>query len=203
MIGHCCNLYRLNKIPPNCQEILLNCVLLEFMRLPLVEITGILFTWFGPFLSHLFSTVFCLILADCLSFMSRKEKLRTMLIRSIVTYECFCDCFVLCCSPYSGAILGSEKSLSFPNPTLPTGEIPSGFLGFAVNMINIDTSHLSSVTSSGLGLRETLFYRLFGELQVYKTRVEMERAVSVLKADAISLDGGIVSRKGILSLGHW
>ncbi|CAN6483423.1 unnamed protein product [Victoria cruziana] len=114
--------------------------------------------------------------------------------------------FVICLddiSPYSGAILGSEKSLSFPNPTLPTGEIPSGFLGFAVNMINIDTSHLSSVTSSGLGLRETLFYRLFGELQVYKTRVEMERAVSVLKADAISLDGGIVSRKGILSLGHW
>ncbi|KAF3777839.1 hypothetical protein EJ110_NYTH44956 [Nymphaea thermarum] len=38
---------------------------------------------------------------------------------------------------------------------------------------------------------------------VYKTRVEMEKAVSILKADAISLDGGVVSRKGILPLGHW
>ncbi|XP_031495108.1 structural maintenance of chromosomes flexible hinge domain-containing protein GMI1-like isoform X2 [Nymphaea colorata] len=114
--------------------------------------------------------------------------------------------FVICLediSPYSGIIVGSKRNLSFPNPKLPTGEIPSGFLGFAVNMINIDTNHLSSVTSSGLGLRETLFYTLFGELQVYKTRVEMEKAVSILKADAISLDGGVVSRKGILPLGHW
>lgn len=89
----------------------------------------------------------------------------------------------------------------FPDPTLPDGSTPSGFLGYAVNMINIDADHLKTKTVSGCGLRESLFYRLFGETQVYETREDMKRAISCIKDGAISLDGGIVRGNGAMSLG--
>ncbi|EYU25236.1 hypothetical protein MIMGU_mgv1a019692mg [Erythranthe guttata] len=88
-------------------------------------------------------------------------------------------------------------------PSLPNGIIPQGFLGYAVNMINIDASYLQWRTTSGHGLRETLFYRLFGELQVYKDRECMMNARSCIQDGAVSLDGGIIRGNGLLSLGHW
>ncbi|XP_076956872.1 structural maintenance of chromosomes flexible hinge domain-containing protein GMI1-like [Bidens hawaiensis] len=95
----------------------------------------------------------------------------------------------------------AEGKLLFPDPTLPGGSTPVGFLGYAVNMMNIDDDHLDTVTDSGFGLRETLFYRLFGETQVYETRDDMKRAISCIKDGAVSLDGGILRGNGVVSLG--
>ena len=68
-------------------------------------------------------------------------------------------------------------------------------------MINIDTDNLYCVTSNGHGLRETLFYGLFSQLQVYKTRADMMQALPFIAGGAISLDGGIIKSAGIFSLG--
>lgn len=87
-------------------------------------------------------------------------------------------------------------------PRLPNGETPPGFLGFAVNMINIDSANLYCATSTGHGLRETLFYKLFSRLQVYKTRTEMLQALTVITHGAISLDGGIIKSNGVFALGN-
>nr|XP_043610523.1 structural maintenance of chromosomes flexible hinge domain-containing protein GMI1 [Erigeron canadensis] len=94
-----------------------------------------------------------------------------------------------------------QGKLMLPNPTLPDGSTPAGFLGYAVNMIDIDVDHIDTKTDSGCGLRETLFYRLFGETQVYKSREEMKRAISCIKDGAVSLDGGIFRGNGAVSLG--
>uniref|UniRef100_UPI001CB92551 structural maintenance of chromosomes flexible hinge domain-containing protein GMI1-like n=1 Tax=Erigeron canadensis TaxID=72917 RepID=UPI001CB92551 len=94
-----------------------------------------------------------------------------------------------------------QGKLILPNPTLPNGSTTAGFLGYAVNMIDIDVDHIDTKTDSGCGLRETLFYRLFGETQVYKSREEMKRAISCIKDGAVSLDGGIFRGNGALSLG--
>lgn len=88
-------------------------------------------------------------------------------------------------------------------PRLPDGQSPHGFLGFAVNMINIDSSNLSWVTSDGHGLRETLFYNLFARLQVYKTREDMMHALPCISDGALSLDGGIIRSTGVFALGNW
>ncbi|KAK9094031.1 hypothetical protein Scep_025500 [Stephania cephalantha] len=106
-------------------------------------------------------------------------------------------------SPYDGELEdpGCQRKLALPPPTLPNGETPQGFLGFAVNMINIDVHHLYTRTSRGHGLRDTLFYLLFGELQVYKTRQDMRSALCCIKHGAISLDGGIMKGNGFLALG--
>eukprot|EP00268_Persea_americana_P011683 TRINITY_DN14922_c0_g1_i4.p1 TRINITY_DN14922_c0_g1~~TRINITY_DN14922_c0_g1_i4.p1 ORF type:complete len:1098 (+),score=235.69 TRINITY_DN14922_c0_g1_i4:589-3882(+) len=107
--------------------------------------------------------------------------------------------------PYSGWTEGNDpqKKLSLPDPCLPSGKVPPGFLGYAVNMINIDLCHLYIKTSTGHGLRETLFYLLFGELQVYKTREDMQRANVCIKSGAVSLDGGIMKGNGVIALGEW
>lgn len=86
-------------------------------------------------------------------------------------------------------------------PLLPTGQVPPGFLGYAVNLINIDVHCIDTRTNRGHGLRETLFYLLFGELQVYETRESMKGACSCIKHGAVSLDGGIMKGNGVLSLG--
>ncbi|XP_023729100.1 structural maintenance of chromosomes flexible hinge domain-containing protein GMI1 [Lactuca sativa] len=96
-----------------------------------------------------------------------------------------------------------EGKLLLPDPTLPDGTTPKGFLGYAVNMIDIDVDYLNTRTESGYGLRETLFYRLFGETQVYETREDMRRAISSIKDGAVSLDGGILRGNGVMSLGGW
>ncbi|XP_021977542.1 structural maintenance of chromosomes flexible hinge domain-containing protein GMI1 [Helianthus annuus] len=94
-----------------------------------------------------------------------------------------------------------EGKLLFPDPTLPDGSRPAGFLGYAVNMINIEADHSDTKTDSGCGLRETLFYRLFGDTQVYETRDDMKRAISCIKDGAVSMDGGILRGNGAVSLG--
>lgn len=68
-------------------------------------------------------------------------------------------------------------------------------------MVNLDDHHMHIRTSAGNGLRETLLYRLFGELQVYKTRKDMIEARTCIRHGAVSLDGGILKENGIISLG--
>ncbi|CAK8567595.1 unnamed protein product [Lathyrus sativus] len=106
--------------------------------------------------------------------------------------------------PYAGKYVVDDphRKLDILNPRLPNGEFPAGFLGFAVNMINIDTENLFCVTPSGFGLRETLFYNLFSRLQVYKTRAEMIQALPCITDGALSLDGGMIRSYGVYSLGN-
>lgn len=81
------------------------------------------------------------------------------------------------------------------------GKNPLGFLGYAVNMMNIDDQHLHIRTKAGKGLRETLFYRLFDKLQVYETREQMLKAHAYIVHGAVSLDGGLLIEDGSVSLG--
>lgn len=106
--------------------------------------------------------------------------------------------------PYAGKYVvdDSQRKLDILNPRLPNGECPAGFIGFAVNMINIDNRNLFCLTPSGYGLRETLFYNLFSRLQVYKTRAEMIRALPCISDGALSLDGGMIRSCGVFSLGN-
>ncbi|KAF3659494.1 putative protein IQ-DOMAIN 1-like [Capsicum annuum] len=94
-----------------------------------------------------------------------------------------------------------QRRLDIPKPRLPNGESPPGFLGFAVNMVNIDSVNLYCATSTGYGLRETLFYSLFSRLHVYKTREDMLQALPCIRHGAISLDGGMIKHNGVFSLG--
>lgn len=94
-----------------------------------------------------------------------------------------------------------QKRLDILTPRLPNGEYPAGFLGFAVNMINIDGSNLFCVMPNGYGLRETLFYNLFSRLQVYQTREEMIKALPCISDGAVSLDGGMIKTNGVFTLG--
>ncbi|XP_064985728.1 structural maintenance of chromosomes flexible hinge domain-containing protein GMI1 isoform X3 [Musa acuminata AAA Group] len=105
--------------------------------------------------------------------------------------------------PYQGRIRPNDpqRRLCLSNPLLQSGAVPAGFLGYAVNMINLDIHHCNTKTLSGHGLRETLFYLLFGETQVYQTRADMRQARSCIKQGAISLDGGIVRASGFILLG--
>ncbi|CAH8320393.1 unnamed protein product [Eruca vesicaria subsp. sativa] len=105
--------------------------------------------------------------------------------------------------PYIGQYIAGDpqRRLNLLKPKLPNGEYPPGFLGFAVNLIQIDPAYLLCVTSYGYGLRETLFYSLFSRLQVYKTRADMISALPCISDGAVSLDGGILRTGGILTLG--
>ncbi|KAJ0231446.1 Protein DEFECTIVE IN MERISTEM SILENCING 3 [Hirschfeldia incana] len=105
--------------------------------------------------------------------------------------------------PYLGQYVAGDpqRRLDLLKPKLPNGEYPPGFLGFAVNMIQIDPAYLLCVTAYGYGLRETLFYSLFSRLQVYKTRADMISALPCINEGAVSLDGGIVRTGGVLTLG--
>lgn len=94
-----------------------------------------------------------------------------------------------------------QRKLALPDPTLPNGAKPVGYLGYAVNLINLPVDHLYTRTGAGHGLRETLFYRLFGELQVYETREYMELAKSYVQQGAVSLDGAIMRGNGAVCLG--
>ncbi|KAK6117693.1 hypothetical protein DH2020_048545 [Rehmannia glutinosa] len=89
-----------------------------------------------------------------------------------------------------------QKRLALLKPRLLNGETPPGFLGFAVNMITIDSTNLYCISKNGQGLRETLFYNLFSNLQVYKSREDMLKALPCIKDGAISLDGGMIRNPG-------
>lgn len=92
----------------------------------------------------------------------------------------------------------TKGALAWP---FPDSKQPTGYRGFAVNMINLSIENLNITTGSGYGLRETLFYSLFGELQVYETRNDMLQAMPYLKGGAISLDGGVIKGQGKLLVG--
>ncbi|CAN1250771.1 Structural maintenance of chromosomes flexible hinge domain-containing protein GMI1 [Linum perenne] len=101
--------------------------------------------------------------------------------------------------------LWPQVNLKLDPPTMPNGETRPGFLGYAVNMVDIDRNHMGTRTAGGHGLRETLFYHLFGKLQVYETRELMYNArdrCHISKDGAVSLDGGILRANGVASLGH-
>lgn len=106
--------------------------------------------------------------------------------------------------PYVGEFMADDpqRRLALVKPRLPNDRSPPGFLGFAVNMIHIDIPHLSSLTSNGCGLRETLFYSLFSRLQVYRSRAHMLQAVPCISDGAISLDGGIIRSNGVFVFGN-
>ncbi|PON72057.1 hypothetical protein PanWU01x14_068990 [Parasponia andersonii] len=106
-------------------------------------------------------------------------------------------------SPFVGGFEGGgfQRKLALPLPYLLDGAIPKGFLGFAVNMIDLDMDELGIMTNSGHDLRETLFYHLFGELHVYRTREDMLASRACIKHGAVSLDGGILKQNGAISLG--
>lgn len=106
--------------------------------------------------------------------------------------------------PYTGKFEGSDpqRKLALSYPTLPSGNVPTGFIGYAVNLIDLDIDHLHTRTAGGHGLRETVLYRLLGEVQVYKTRECMFEAGHCIKHGAVSLDGGILRENGIISLGY-
>ncbi|THF96165.1 hypothetical protein TEA_001555 [Camellia sinensis var. sinensis] len=106
--------------------------------------------------------------------------------------------------PYVGEFVTNDpqRRLDLLKPRLLGGESPPGFLGFAVNMINIDSANLHRLTANGLGLRETLFYNLFSRLQVYRTREDMLQALPYIRDGALSLDGGMVKTTGVFSLGN-
>ncbi|XP_022737248.1 protein DEFECTIVE IN MERISTEM SILENCING 3-like [Durio zibethinus] len=106
--------------------------------------------------------------------------------------------------PYIGEvdISDPQRKLVLPDPRLPNGNHPPGFIGYAVNMVNLDHPHIDYMTASGCGLRQTLFYRLFSKLQVYETREHIENAPACLKHGALSLDGGILRKNGVSSLGY-
>ncbi|GAA0150594.1 viral or transposable element protein [Lithospermum erythrorhizon] len=106
--------------------------------------------------------------------------------------------------PFTGHFIvdDPQRRLDLRKPKLPNGETPPGFIGFAVNLISLDNAKLFCVTSTGHGLRETLFYNLFSSLQVYKTREDMLNAIPLINNGAVSLDGGMMKRSGIFSLGN-
>ncbi|KAJ8536892.1 hypothetical protein K7X08_035293 [Anisodus acutangulus] len=94
-----------------------------------------------------------------------------------------------------------QRGLTLPQPILSNGETPPGFLGYAVNMIFLPAEHLHFRTASGHGLRETLFYRLLGKLQVYKSREHLYMASSCIEDGAVSLDGGMMRGNGVVFAG--
>ncbi|KAL8470903.1 hypothetical protein ACS0TY_033472 [Phlomoides rotata] len=106
--------------------------------------------------------------------------------------------------PYDGELVAGDpqRRLNLIKPRLTNGETPPGFLGYAVNMILIDNDNLHSLSASGHSLRETLFYKLFSHLQVYKSREDLLNAEPLISDGAISLDGGLIRGPGICSLGH-
>ena len=108
-----------------------------------------------------------------------------------------------CFRPYTGKFIADDpqRRLDIKKPRYLNEETPPGFLGFAVNMINIDTANLYCVISNGHVLRETLFSGLVAQLQVYKTRADMMQALPFITNGDISLDGGIIKSGCIFSLG--
>ncbi|CAH8272083.1 unnamed protein product [Arabidopsis lyrata] len=95
-----------------------------------------------------------------------------------------------------------QKRLAMDNPYLPNGDPILGFKGYAVNMIDLSSEELNIQSSSGYGLRETLFYGVFGELQVYETGEHLEAALPHINGgDAVSLDGVIARENGFIYSG--
>ncbi|KZV40961.1 hypothetical protein F511_05206 [Dorcoceras hygrometricum] len=106
--------------------------------------------------------------------------------------------------PYVGNFIDDDpqQRLDLLKPRLVNGEIPPGFLGFAVNMITINSTNLNGISIDGRNLRESLFYNLFSNLQVYRSREDMLKALPLISNGAISLDGGVMKSPGVFDMGQ-
>ncbi|XP_073306714.1 protein DEFECTIVE IN MERISTEM SILENCING 3-like isoform X1 [Primulina huaijiensis] len=106
--------------------------------------------------------------------------------------------------PYVGDFIDDDpqQRLDLLKPRLINGEIPPGFLGFAVNMITMDSTYLNGISSDGHNLRESLFYNLFSNLQVYRSREDMLKALPFISNGAVSLDGGVIKSPGVFDMGQ-
>lgn len=97
-----------------------------------------------------------------------------------------------------------QRKLAMDNPCLPNGDPIPGFKGYAVNMIDLGSEELNIQTNSGHGLRETLFYGIFGDLQVYETAEHLQAALPYINDEAVvSLDGVISKENGFIYSGCW
>ncbi|VVB17368.1 unnamed protein product [Arabis nemorensis] len=95
-----------------------------------------------------------------------------------------------------------QRKLSMDDPKSPDGDPLPGFKGYAVNMIHLGSEELTIQTYSGHGLRETLFYDLFRNLQVYETQKHVEAARPFIDGcKAVSLDGFIVKKNRYIYIG--
>ncbi|XP_019097222.1 PREDICTED: uncharacterized protein LOC104770816 isoform X1 [Camelina sativa] len=106
--------------------------------------------------------------------------------------------------PWKDGLLENDpqKKLAMDDPKLSDGDPIPGFKGYAVNMIDLDPVELCIQTYSGYGLRETLFYHLFGNLQVYETQKQVEAALPHINGGgAVSLDGFIAKGNGFIYSG--
>ena len=85
----------------------------------------------------------------------------------------------------------------------PIDKRPKGSQGYAVNMIQLDQEQLATRISRHHGLRESLFFKLFGFLEVFDTTENMMNAESThsLTSSALSLDGGLIRAKNVVELG--
>ncbi|MCO5604845.1 hypothetical protein L7F22_059019 [Adiantum nelumboides] len=88
-----------------------------------------------------------------------------------------------------------QKLLKVDWSKLIDGSMPSGFLGYAVNFLQLNEEHG--------GLRGSLFYSLLKELQVYDTRRNLFSAKSALTAGGTSLNGSVVRERGCEDFGQW
>ncbi|CAM6104906.1 unnamed protein product [Calypogeia fissa] len=114
--------------------------------------------------------------------------------------------------PAHGAAVNMEhhqRILNINPPLLPSRQVPAGFLGYAVNLVNLAHEHLQmrvNTQSHGeVGLRESLFFYLLRKLQVYDTRRNMisaKECLGRLEGGAISLDGGLIKPNGRQQLGQ-
>ncbi|VVB17361.1 unnamed protein product [Arabis nemorensis] len=118
------------------------------------------------------------------------------------------DRFLILCleayRPWSGGLVENDpqKKLAMENPYLSNGDPIPGFKGYAVNMIDLASEELSIQTNTGCGIRETLFYGLFGDLQVYETGEHLQAALSHINGEAaVSLDGVISKENGFIYCG--
>ncbi|XP_023635760.1 uncharacterized protein LOC17884597 [Capsella rubella] len=106
--------------------------------------------------------------------------------------------------PWKDGLLENDpqKKLAMEDPKLSDGDPIPGFKGYAVNMIDLAIEELSIQTYSGYGLRETLFYSLFENLQVYETQKQVEAALPHINGGgAVSLDGFIAKGNGFIYSG--
>nr|PNR30969.1 hypothetical protein PHYPA_027285 [Physcomitrium patens] len=75
---------------------------------------------------------------------------------------------------------------------------PLGFIDYAVNLLQFHKGYTLCLKVGEFGLRETLFFNLFGYLQVYDTVENMMRAKEYIQTSAVSLDGGVLYDKRTL-----
>lgn len=122
---------------------------------------------------------------------------------------------ILTCRPYWRAdgrhVIANhpQRILNIDPPLLPNGQVPIGFIGYAVNMLHLSSEQIQIRVATRqrgeVGLRESLFFNLLRFLQVYDTRQHMIYAKESLKnfhQGAISLDGGVIHKNQRQQLGR-